>query len=365
MAQGILRLGKPRSGKLGLYGLALFRLFGKACFQLLLVLQHDPVPVLNALGALIVFPARLEQHDQRGCGEHHRHQHQEKAQGGERQAGYLAAVHEQRDACEHEGHRQRHGKPDLHALLAPGAHALILLVLRFEHRLVGRLRSCVVVARQVDGVLHLRLLSGERLNAISQVAFLGGRDARQLFGVLALRKPMLAAQTLLLGAQFCDLLLQVGFVRLGLFQRFAVRLQRFDGGVQVADLRQQLIALRLHLGELVVLALQALHAIGFRGDAPAQVVLLGFKLHQGFLGCRRLRSELGQALLERRQRMRRGSPRAGTGREQLRRHIGGVAQLAQLIAGQAEHGSVRFAVDVFGNRRVALQAVGVADARGL
>ena len=147
MAQGILRLGKPRGGKLGLHGLALFPLFGQACFQLLLVLQHDPVPVLNALGALISFPARLEQHDQRGSGEHHCHQHQEKAQRGERQAGDLAAMHEQRDAREHEGHRQRHGKTDLHALLTACAHALILLILRFEHRLVGRLRSCVVVAR--------------------------------------------------------------------------------------------------------------------------------------------------------------------------------------------------------------------------
>ena len=63
--------------------------------------------------------------------------------------------------------------------------------------------------------------------------------------------------------------------------------------------------------------------------------------------------------------MRRGSPRAGTGREQLCRHIGGVAQLAQLVAGQAEHGSVRLAVDIVGDRCIALQAIGVADARGL
>ena len=227
------------------------------------------MPVLNALGALIVFPTRLEKHDQRGRGKHHRHQHQEKAQRGERQAGYLAAVHEQRDASEHEGHRQHYGKPDLHALLAADAHGLILLILRLEHRLVGRLRSCVVIARQVDGVLHLHLLSGEGLDAVAQMALLGSRDARQLFGVLALRKPMLATQALLLSAQFCDLLLQVGFIRFGLLQRFAIRLQRFDGGVQVADLRQQLIALRLQLGELVVLPLQTLHAIGFRGDAPA------------------------------------------------------------------------------------------------
>ena len=69
--------------------------------------------------------------------------------------------------------------------------------------------------------------------------------------------------------------------------------------------------------------------------------------------------------MQRSQRMRRGSPRSGAGREQLGRHVGGVAQLAQLVAGQAEHGAVRFAIDVVGNRRVALQAVGVADARCL
>ena len=63
--------------------------------------------------------------------------------------------------------------------------------------------------------------------------------------------------------------------------------------------------------------------------------------------------------------MRRGSPRSRAGREQLGRHVGGVTQLAQLVAGQAEHGAVRFAVDVVGDRRVALQAVGVADARCL
>ena len=112
-------------------------LLGQACLQFLLVLQHDPVPVLNALGALVAFPTRFEQHDQRGCGEHHRHEHQEKAQRGERQAGYLTAVHEQRDAREHEGHGQRHGKADLHALLTACADGLVLLVLSLEHRLVG------------------------------------------------------------------------------------------------------------------------------------------------------------------------------------------------------------------------------------
>ena len=116
------------------------------------------------------------------------------------------------------------------------------------------------------------------------MALLGSRDARQLFGVLALRQPMLAAQALLLSAQIRDLLLQLGFVRLGLLQRFAIRLQRLDGGIQVADLGQQLIALRLQLGELVVLALQALYTIGFGGDATAQLILLRFELHQRFLG---------------------------------------------------------------------------------
>ena len=69
--------------------------------------------------------------------------------------------------------------------------------------------------------------------------------------------------------------------------------------------------------------------------------------------------------MQRGQRMRRGSPRSGSGREQLGRHVGGIAQLAQLVAGQAKHGAVRFAVDVVGDRRVSLQAVGVADARCL
>lgn len=111
VAQGVFRFGKPRGGKLGPHGLALLLLLGQACFQLLLILQHNPVPVLNALGALIVFPARLEQHDQRSRGKNHRHQHQEKAQGGERQAGYLTAVHEQRDAREHEGHGSATERP--------------------------------------------------------------------------------------------------------------------------------------------------------------------------------------------------------------------------------------------------------------
>ena len=133
-------------------------------------------------------------------------------------------------------------------------------------------------------MLRLRLLDGKRLDAVAQMALLGSRDARQLFGVLALRQPMLAAQALLLSAQIRDLLLQLGFVRLGLLQRFAIRLQRLDGGIQVADLGQQLIALRLQLGELVVLALQAFYTIGFGGDATAQLILLRFELHQRFLG---------------------------------------------------------------------------------
>ena len=286
VAQGVFRFGKPHGGKIVLHGLALMLLLGQACFQLLLVLQHDPVPVLNALGAFVAFPARLEQHDQRGRGEHHRHQHQEKSQRGERQAGYLAAMHEQRDAREHEGHGQRHGKADLHALLTACADGLVLLVLGLEHRLVGRPGSCVVVACQVDGVLRLRFLDGKRLDAVAQMALLGSRDARQLFGMFALRQPMLAAQAFLLSTQIGDLLLQLDLIRLGLLQRFAVRLQRLDGGVQVADLRQQLIALRLQLGELAILALQTLHAVGFGGDATAQLILLRFELHQRFLGCR-------------------------------------------------------------------------------
>ena len=193
-------------------------------------------------------------------------------------------MHEQRDAREHEGHRQRHGKADLHVLLTACADGLVLLVLGLEHRLVSSPRGCIVVARQVDGVLRLRFLNSKRLDAIAQVAFLGGRDARQLLGMLALRQPMLAAQALLLSAQIGDLLLQLGFVSLGLLQRFAIRLQRLDGSVQVADLRQQLVALRLQLGELAVLALQALHAVGLGGDAAAQLVLLRFELHQRFLG---------------------------------------------------------------------------------
>ena len=133
-------------------------------------------------------------------------------------------------------------------------------------------------------MLRLRLLDGKRLDAIAQMAFLGGRDARQLFGMLALRQPMLAAQALLLSAQIGDLFLQLGFVGLGLLQRFAIRLQRLDGSVQVANLRQQLVALRLQLGELAVFALQALHAVGLGGDAATQLVLLRFELHQRFLG---------------------------------------------------------------------------------
>ena len=133
-------------------------------------------------------------------------------------------------------------------------------------------------------MLRLRLLDGKRLDAIAQMAFLGGRDARQLFGMLALRQPMLAAQALLLSAQIGDLLLQLGFVGLGLLQRFAIRLQRLDGSVQVANLRQQLVALRLQLGELAVFALQALYAVGLGGDAATQLVLLRFELHQRFLG---------------------------------------------------------------------------------
>ena len=133
-------------------------------------------------------------------------------------------------------------------------------------------------------MLRLRLLDGKRLDAVAQMALLGSRDARQLFGVFALRQPMLTAQALLLSTQIGDLLLQLDLVRLGLLQRFAVRLQRLDGGVQVADLRQQLIALRLQLGELAILSLQALHAVGFGGDATAQLILLRFELHQRFLG---------------------------------------------------------------------------------
>ena len=133
-------------------------------------------------------------------------------------------------------------------------------------------------------MLRLRLLDGKRLDAIAQMAFLSGRDARQLLGMLALCQPMLAAQALLLSAQIGDLLLQLGFVGLGLLQRFAIRLQRLDGSVQVANLRQQLVALRLQLGELAVFALQALYAVGLGGDAATQLVLLRFELHQRFLG---------------------------------------------------------------------------------
>ena len=89
-----------------------------------------------------------------------------------------------------------------------------------------------------------------------------------------------------MSTQIGDLLLQLDLVRLeSSLQRFAVRLQRLDGGVQVVIFASSSSRWASARRTRDPLAFQrALHAVGFGGDATAQLILLRFELHQRFLG---------------------------------------------------------------------------------
>ena len=138
--------------------------------------------------------------------------------------------------------------------------------------------------------------------------------------------------------------------------------KRLDVGVERVETRQQLVALRLELAELLVLTLEALGFFGGCGHAGAQVALLRREVRDGVLDAGGARGVLGEALLHGGQRMRGRRAGARPCGEQLRRDVGGVAQRPQLVAREREHRLERFLVDVGHKGSIALQAVAVADA---
>ena len=186
-AEGTLRCREARGVQLGTDARSQLLLRGQARLELLLVLQHDPLGILLAgflrLGGLV----GAEQHDQRGGGQHEGEHHQAYAERGERQAGDLAAVHEQRHAGCHEHEGQRDGQPHLHAALATAPLVHLMHVLGFEQRLVGSGGRCAVLLGQVHAVRAFRLLLGQRVDAVAQGALVGGAQGheRRVQGLLA------------------------------------------------------------------------------------------------------------------------------------------------------------------------------------
>ena len=115
----------------------------------------------------LFFLVGAKQHDHGGQGQHDGEHDEAHADGGERQAGDLAAVDEQRQTRADESERQYDGQRDLHASLAARPFMLGMAVRGFEQRLVGSLRGGEVVLRQIHGVLAFRLVDGKRVDLVA------------------------------------------------------------------------------------------------------------------------------------------------------------------------------------------------------
>ena len=279
VAQRVLRFRKAHLRQLVFHAHTVLLLLSATSFKLFLVLQHHPARILHARICRFGLLVRLEQQRQGSRRQNDRHQHQAEAQRRERQTGDFAAVHEQRNARGHERHRQRDGQRYLHVLLPTCRLGNCLLVIGLKQRLIRRLRGGEIVACQVNGVFELGVFGRQHLDAVAQVPLFGGRDARKLHRVLFLGRTVLATQVVFLLAQIRDLRLQVARFGFQLFKRLAVRRQHLDRCVQLADLRQQVLALRGKLGELFAFALELLDALRLLRNLLANSILLALDVH--------------------------------------------------------------------------------------
>ena len=112
--------------------------------------------------------------------------------------------------------------------------------------------------------------------------------------------------------------------------------------------------------ELLVLAAHALGNLGSAGHLLLRIRKLRAQVHKRFLGACGARGAGSKAPLHHGERVRGGRPRARPRCEQARRDIGGVAQAAQLIAGEREHGRERLAIDIVHEGSVALESLRIA-----
>ena len=140
----------------------------------------------------------------------------------------------------------------------------------------------------------------------------------------------------------------------------ATRGKLLDARVQFRQARAERLALGLHLVEFLVLATQALGYLSGASHLLFRVRKLRAQVHKRFLGACGARSAGSKAPLHHGERVRWGCPRARPRCEQARRDIGGVAQAAQLVAGEREHGRERLAIDIVHEGGVALEAFCIA-----
>ena len=140
----------------------------------------------------------------------------------------------------------------------------------------------------------------------------------------------------------------------------ATRGKLLDARVQFRQARAEGVTLGLHLVEFLVLATQALGYLSGASHLLFRARKLRSQVHKRFLGACGARGAGGKAPLHRRERVRRGCPRARPRREQACRNVSGVAQAAQLVACEREHGRERLAVDVVDKGNIALESLRIA-----
>ena len=223
----------------------------------------------------------------------------------------------------------------------------------------------MVLLGDVDAVADLGLFVQVCVNAIAQSAVFCAAQAHQgRIHAVRLRlsrrfeRRLFLAQTVSLGDELGMFLFQ-------LLQLGTVCAQRLDAVVELVQALVQLVAARFQFVKLLVLLLEALGLVGGERHAGAQFVLARGQVHDGVFDASRTRCVLRKLRLHIRQGVCRRRAGARPRREQLGRHVGGVAQRPQFVAGEREHGLERLLVDVGHQRRVAHQAIGVLRAREL
>ena len=133
-------------------------------------------------------------------------------------------------------------------------------------------------------------------------------------------------QLLLFRDERGDALAGLGYLVVELFHLRSMRRERFDVGVERIQARHHLVTLGRQIAKFLVFTLEALGFFECDCQPRAQFVLFGFEAHKRANGACRTRCVTGQQLIDLRERMSRGRPRARTCRKQLRRHVGRVAQ---------------------------------------
>ena len=337
-------------------------LLSLARFQLLLILDHPPMGVVETGFAGAFLLVRPEQHGEAAGGHERREDGEEKSDGHIAESIAGTALDEKRDAQKKQHGGNDHAECHLNAPLRSLAAAIGLIVGRFLQSLVHCHGGCVVRASHLHGMGLPRLTGREVFQAVTQGPLVGGRQAGEAAPAGTLVKFVVVGCLLLALGQPGDIPLKLVAFGIQSRQRTFGHGERLNHAVGLFHPLPHGGALGLQLVQLAILGTIGIGDVsralllGTQGVAPGQ------KLGDRLLGRGGAGGECRQALVHMSEGVGRRRTCARTGRQQLRRRVRRVAQRAQFIAVQGKHRAIGVLVDVFHQEGVSLQAVGIAGA---